>query len=294
MTVQIDPAGYETAYEFRLVWQDAHPPARGESFSGEMQAQKGRITTLAGPQTASATAIGLRAGYTYWYKVGAINTLGKTLKESSFGFLNNGEYPNGEGTGPPFTEGEFPVFQEWQEEHESRSPSPTASEQEALHAKELQAAHAKEQEQQRIASEAAAEAAADQRRKEEQEESKGGLVLAAKSIPVNVPRTAHVAIKCLGSEACHGKLTLLSKAAATSRHKPKHHAPIILGEATFTITGDAQTTVKVHLSTAAARLLTADHGHLSASLLIEELPRRPHSTLLEAVQLTQSAARRNS
>ena len=67
---QIDPGGLETAYEIRLVWQEADPQGgptnNGERPTGVAQTQTGHIAAGSGDQTVSATLTGLQWGYTYW------------------------------------------------------------------------------------------------------------------------------------------------------------------------------------------------------------------------------------
>ncbi len=103
LEAQIDPQGSEAAYEFRLVWQDADPPAPGEPVTGGEQIQGGHIAAGSEDQTVSAVVTNLQPGYTYWYEVVASNSAGKAKAGPySFGFLNDGAYPNGTGPGPPY------------------------------------------------------------------------------------------------------------------------------------------------------------------------------------------------
>ncbi len=100
---QINPQGSETTYEFLLVWQDADPPAGGEPVSGGTHAQTGHIAAGFEDQTVSALLTDLQPGCTYWYEVVASNSGGKTKTGPySFAYLNDGSYPYGTGSGPPY------------------------------------------------------------------------------------------------------------------------------------------------------------------------------------------------
>jgi hypothetical protein len=94
----------------------------------------------------SATFTGLWWGYIYDYVVVAANSAGQTRGESPYGFALHvsGEFPNGEGTGPPY-ESEVPIWSTKLSEAESAQ---TLKEYEAKHAKELEAQHAKEHQEQ--------------------------------------------------------------------------------------------------------------------------------------------------
>jgi hypothetical protein len=110
LVAHINPQGSETAYEFRLVWQDAHPPASGEPIPGGPQVHGGHIAAGFGDQTVSAILTGLQPGYTYWYVVVATNSESRAKAGPYwFGFHNGGVYPGGVGPGPPY-ETEIP---EW-------------------------------------------------------------------------------------------------------------------------------------------------------------------------------------
>jgi len=141
---QIDPGALETAYEIRLVWQQADPKGGptndGEQPTGGPQAQTGQIAAGSGDQTASASLTGLQWGYTYSYVAAAINSAGRAKGEYSFALHISGEFPNGQGTGRQY-ESEIPIWSTKLSEEESAK---TLKEYEAKHAKELEAQHAKE------------------------------------------------------------------------------------------------------------------------------------------------------
>ncbi len=100
---RIDPDGYETTYEIAIVWRELHSPERGEPLPGGPIAQLGRLPAGNSYVTVKVFLTGLQPGYTYFYRARASNLGG--LAESGaypFGYLNSGEYPNGEGSGPPY------------------------------------------------------------------------------------------------------------------------------------------------------------------------------------------------
>jgi hypothetical protein len=122
---QVNPGGLETDYEVRLVWQlpdppGGPPPNAGEGPTGGAQTQTGRIVASSGDQTVSATLTGLQWGYVYYYVIIAANSVAQTKGESpyQFGFHISGEFPNGEGSGPPF-ESEIPIWYNKLSEEES-------------------------------------------------------------------------------------------------------------------------------------------------------------------------------
>lgn len=106
---QIDPEGTETAYEFLVVWRALNPTERGEPLPGGPRPHGGRIPAGAGNVTVSAVVSGLQPGYTYWYEVVASNLAGKTKYGGGpFSYFYEGGYPNGTGSGPPYTTEESP------------------------------------------------------------------------------------------------------------------------------------------------------------------------------------------
>ncbi len=299
LEAQINPHGSETAYEFRLVYQDAHPPANGESVTGGVQATSGRISAGFGDQTVSADLTDLQPGYTYWYEVGAINLYGETTGESpySFGFLNSGAYPEGEGTGPQYSGNSMPVFTQWYNEHTVPGPNQALIEYEA---KQQQQAKEHGELQAKEAAFRATEAAALKKREEEEAaaaaKDTGGISLAGKSVTVRsddgmVP----VKLTCLGIASCHGKLALTAsdptkvrgaRAKGAKGGKKPHDVTIATGA--FSIEGDETKRVNIELNpTGRALLQAADHGHLSASLEIAELAPGSRPAQTATVSITE-------
>jgi hypothetical protein len=288
---QIDPGGLETTYEVWLVWQEADPKGgatnSGERPTGGAQTQTGHIAAGSGDQTVSVTLKGLQWGYLYWYGVRAVNSACNTRGESPYTFALHisGEFPNGEGTGPPYETEISCGFSKLSEEESAK----TLKEYEAKHAKELEAQHAKEHEEQEF-KEAAARAAEVTARKqrEEQEQDKGGLSLAATNVAVQRNGTALVKLTCLGIASCRGKLTLTAKSTVMANGKKKTRTRTVsIGTVSFSIAGDETKTVKVRLASSGRALLSAGHGRCSASLAILELAPGPRNTQTKIVQLVQ-------
>jgi hypothetical protein len=291
---QIDPGGLETAYEIRLVWQLPDPPGgppanAGERPTGGPQTQTGKIAAGSGYQTVSATLTGLQWGYTYDGVVAARNSACPNAKgEFGIALHISGEFPNGEGTGPPY-ESEIPCWFTKLSEEESAQ---TLKEYEAKHAKELEAQHAKEHQEQEFREAAARTAEATARReREEQEADKGGVSLSSSTIMVEHRRTALVKLECLGIAACKGKLTLMatgsvaSKSKGNSKRKNVHSRAI--GTASFSIDGDEIKTIDMALNQAGRALIGSVRGSVSVSLELQELAPAAGSKQTVRVQLSK-------
>jgi hypothetical protein len=274
---QINPGGLETAYEFRLVWQLPDPPGgppanAGEQPTGGPQRQTGDIPAATTNQIVNATFTDLPWGYMYYYVVVAANSAGQTKGESpyQFGFHISGEFPNGEGTGPPY-ESEVPLWYIKLSEEESAK---TLKEYEAKHAKELEAQQAKEHQEQEFREAAAREAEATARREhEEREHEKGSLSLSSATVMVKHGRTALVKLECLGIAACKGKLTLKAPVAAGRKVKSKSKdvQSRTLGTVSFSIKGDEEKTIEMALNQAGRALMGSVHGGVVVSLELQEL-----------------------
>lgn len=291
---QIDPGGLETAYEIRLVWQEADPKGGptndGERPTGGPQTQTGYIPAGSGDQTVSATLTGLQWGYTYWYVVAAANSAGQTRGESPYTFALHisGEFPDGEGTGPPY-ESEIPIWYTKLSEEESAR---TLKEYEAKHAKELEAQHAKEHQEQEFREAAARTAEATARReREEKEAEKGGVSLSGSTVMVEHGRRALVKLECLGIAACKGKLTLMAAGAAARKGngngKRKHVLPRAIGTVSFSIKGDEMKTIDVALNQAGRALIGSVRGSVGVSLELQELAPAVGTTQTVRVRLSK-------
>jgi hypothetical protein len=79
--------------------------------------------------------------------------------------------------------------------------------------------------------------------------------------------------------------SLAGRTKAKGAKKRSH--TVAIGTAGFSISGDETKTVKLDISATGRALLGTDHGHLSASLAILELPPSQESTLTKAVWLIQ-------
>lgn len=230
LVAQINPQGSEATYEFRLVWQDADPPASGEPVTGGTQAQGGHIAAGFEDQTVSAALTGLQPGYTYWYVVAAINSAGNTKGGSPyfFGFWNGGAYPEGVGTGPPY-EPEVPLWDIWLSEAQSAQ---TLSEYEA---NQRQAAKEQEEQRTREAAIRASEAAALKRREEEEVAS----AAVARTRTCNVPSlkgdTLSIARRAIDKAHCRlGKVSRPRRhggALIVIRQAPRHGRKLAEGTA---------------------------------------------------------------
>jgi hypothetical protein len=293
---QIDPGGLETAYEIWLVWQEADPKGGptndGERPTGGPQAQTGQIAAGSGDRTVSATLIGLQWGYMYWYVVAAINSAGKTKGEPyTFALHISGEFPNGQGTGPPY-ESEIPIWSTKLSEEESAQ---TLKEYEAKHAKELEAQHAKERQEQefREAAARAAEAAA-RREREEKEAETAGVSLRALRVMVKHGKTALVELECLGIAACKGKLTLTATGAAARKSKGNSKRKNVhlraIGTASFSIEGDEIKTIDMVLNQAGRALIGSVRGSVGVSLELQELAPAAGSKQTVRVRLSKKRA----
>jgi hypothetical protein len=115
--------------------------------------------------------------------------------------------------------------------------------------------------------------------------------LASIGITVQSGHVSLIQLECLGAASCNGKLTLSAKIATKAKGAKKHSHTLAIGAADFSIPGDETKTVKLDINATGRVLLSADHGRLSASLAILELPPSPESTLTKAVQLIQQQTR---
>ncbi len=276
---QIDPGGLETAYDIWLVWQLPDPPGgppanAGEGPTGGLQTQTGHVAAATTDQTVSATFTGLQWGYVYYYVVVAANAANQTRGESPYQFAlhASGEFPNGEGTGPP-SESEVPLWYSKLSEEESAK---TIEEYEATNAKELEAQHAKEHQEQefREAAARAAEATARREREEEAAET-GGVSLGSSTVMVELGRTAVVKLKCLGNEACKGKLTLIATGASArmsmGNSKRKSVPPRTIGMASFSIENDEEKTIDMALNRGGRELVRSVRASVGVRLEVQEL-----------------------
>jgi hypothetical protein len=120
----------------------------------------------------------------------------------------------------------------------------------------------------------------------------GHVSLTSTHITFQSSGVALVKLECIGTESCHGKLTLTAKSAIKAKGKKRTTTTrtVTIGTVSFSIPGDETMTVKINLDTTGRALLKADHGRCSASLEILELAPSPENTQVKAVQLVQQKA----
>jgi hypothetical protein len=124
----------------------------------------------------------------------------------------------------------------------------------------------------------------------------GHLSLGGTHITVQASGVALVKLECVGSESCHGKLTLTAKSAVKAKKGKKQGTTRVVTIATagFSVAGDGTETVKLALNGAGRALLDTDDGRLTGSLAILELAPGPAQTETTAVQLVQQKVHRQS
>lgn len=113
--------------------------------------------------------------------------------------------------------------------------------------------------------------------------------LAESMITVRGAGEAAVRLRCTGTGTCRGKLILTGK-RTTRKGKEKHTKMTTIGTASFSIPAGKTATIELELNTTGRALLSADHGHLSASLTILKSSPSPSQTHIENVQLVQQKA----
>jgi hypothetical protein len=109
--------------------------------------------------------------------------------------------------------------------------------------------------------------------------------LASIDIAVQSNGMALVKLKCSGSASCVGKLTLTAVATSKGKHKRSHTTAI--GTAGFSIAAGKAASVNLKLNATGRALLSADHGHLSARLTIDQSAPAPAHTQTKGVDLLQ-------
>ena len=280
--VLIDPRGNETTYEVWLVCQ--HPVTAAvpicEEPTGGSHLQKGHIAASFLDRIASVSLTGLSGGYRYMYAVSATSTVGaaETLYQT-FETAPPAGCPNGCSTNEPYkTEVSQPVIEQGTK-YGAEAPARQAAHEQA----------AKEQAEREAAAKASQQGAPIPTSPPITAPS--SVSLTSTGITVQSGHFSPIELECLGAASCNGKLTLSAKIATKTKGAKKHSRTIVIGTAAFSIAGDETKTVKLDIGAAGRALLSADHGHLSASLAILELPPSPPSTLTKAVQLIQRQTR---
>ncbi len=115
----------------------------------------------------------------------------------------------------------------------------------------------------------------------------GSVLLDGSNIIVQSSGEAVVKLACAGTTKCVGKLTLTVKSAAKKSKKAKAET---IGTATFSISPNETTSIKLTLSAAGKALLGADHGRLGATLSILKSSPAPSQTHTDSIHLVQQKA----
>lgn len=87
---------------------------------------------------------------------------------------------------------------------------------------------------------------------------------------VQADGTTAVELECEGGNPCSGKVTLLVKQPVKKGAGAKVFRPTVIGSTTFSVVAERRMAVGVRLNPTGRRLLNAGHGHLGASLQIEQ------------------------
>lgn len=272
LEAQIDPEGSETAYEFWL--QCGGTTEEKCEPMGVSEAQGGRIAAGFGAHTVKAYLTNLMAGRYYRYGVLAVNAAGGTERDwNLLQTMSSSLCPNGctISISPPettLTQGAY-----------------EASSQSAAEASARQAA--REREAREKAEREAPAKASQPSTASPPAQVPSSVSLADTAITVQSGRISLVALECVGSASCHGKLTLWARSATKANGKHRHMRAVAIGAASFSASGDEAKTVKVALDRFGRTLLAAAGGHLSASLEILELEPGSERTSSETVRLVR-------
>ena len=267
LEAQIDPEGSETKYELWLQCEGTTEEKCEPMWVSE--AQGGRIAAGFGARTVKAYLTSLMPGRYYRYGVLAVNAAGSTERDwNLLQTMSTSLCPNGctISISPPettLTQGDL----EGMEKFAAETPARAA-------AREREAREKAEREAPKASQPATASLPA---------QAPSSVSLADTAITVQNGRISLVALECVGSASCHGKLTLWAKSA--TKAKGRHRRTVAIGTASFSALGDEAKTVKVALDRAGRTLLAGAGSHLSASLEILELEPGSERTSSETVRL---------
>jgi len=155
--------------------------------------------------------------------------------------------------------------------------------------RQQQAREHEEQKAKETAAIYATEAAALKRREEEDAaaQATGSVLLNGSSITVRSSGEAVIKLACAGTGRCSGKLTLTVKGTTKRGEKAKTET---IGTATFSIPPNETRSIKLTLNAAGRALLSADHGHLGATLSVLKSSPAPSQTHTDSVHLVQQKA----
>jgi hypothetical protein len=115
--------------------------------------------------------------------------------------------------------------------------------------------------------------------------SSGSVSLAGTRITTSDGEAA-IKLRCAGTSTCHGKLTLTFK-TQSKRGKKRRSRTTTIGTAAFSVPPGKTTAVELRLNPNGRTLLSADHGRLSAALIILKLSPAPSQTHTENVHLVR-------
>jgi hypothetical protein len=115
----------------------------------------------------------------------------------------------------------------------------------------------------------------------------GGVSLDGSTITVQSSGRAAVKLTCTGTGTCGGKLTLTAKTKGKGKKKAKTQT---IGTGTFSIVAGSTAAIKLTIGAAGKALLSAAHGHLSATLTILKSSPSPSETQTESVRVAQQKA----
>jgi hypothetical protein len=130
------------------------------------------------------------------------------------------------------------------------------------------------------------------KKKEEEVAAAGSVVLDSLTIAVESSRDAAVKLTCSDVATCAGKLTLTTS-VTSGKGKARHARVESIGAGSFSIVAGAAATVDLGLNKAGRALLSAAHGHLSASLTIVRISPLPDKTQTQQVRLEQHKSKRS-
>jgi hypothetical protein len=115
----------------------------------------------------------------------------------------------------------------------------------------------------------------------------GSVSLDGSTITVQSGRQAAVKLTCAGTATCSGKLTLTVRTKGKGKKKAKTRT---IGTAAFSIAAGKTATIKITLNGTGGALLSAAHGHLSATLTMLKASPSPSTTQTQGVHLVQHKA----
>jgi hypothetical protein len=112
--------------------------------------------------------------------------------------------------------------------------------------------------------------------------------LGGTSLRVGPDGVTTVEVACDGDGFCGGDLTLRVR-RSVRKHGSKTFHSTIIGSNGFSIAAGIHTTVSMHLNVTGRRLLKVGHGHLIASLQLEQV-HGMQQTLTRAVRLAKATS----